>query len=160
MRKSLLLSIVLIPQIVFSQIKIDNQPDHGRYSFSICNGTKACNVYYDPADYEVVKKVAVFFVQDIERVTGKKAALATSKNLFENNVVLIGTIGHSQLIDTLIQLHKIDVDPILSKWERFIIQIVENPFLTVKKALVIAGSDRRGRRTDRAGCFRFAGERE
>ncbi len=144
MRKSLLLGIVLIPQIVFSQIKIDNQPDHGKRVFPICNGTKVCNVYYDPADYAVVKKVAVFFVQDIEQMTGKKATLTTSKNLFGNNVVLIGTIGHSQLIDTLIQLHKIDVDPILSKWERFIIQSVDNPFPSVKKALVIAGSDRRG----------------
>jgi hypothetical protein len=59
-------------------------------------------------------------------------------------VIIAGTIGKSPLIDRLVKKKKIDVRDIHGKWESFVIQTVEKPFPGVKRALVIAGSDKRG----------------
>ncbi len=53
-------------------------------------------------------------------------------------------MGKSSLIDQLAKDGKIDSSALVGKWEKFITQIVENPFPGVKRALVIAGSDKRG----------------
>lgn len=42
------------------------------------------------------------------------------------------------------QKGKIDIRPLQGAWERYLIQTVDNPSPGVAKALVIAGSDRRG----------------
>lgn len=60
------------------------------------------------------------------------------------DIVLIGSIGKSKWIDRLVDEKKLDVSKIKDEWERFLITTVENPFEGVGKALVIAGSDRRG----------------
>jgi Glycosyl hydrolase family 115/Gylcosyl hydrolase family 115 C-terminal domain len=58
--------------------------------------------------------------------------------------VLIGTIGHSPLIDRLVRSGKLDVDGIAGKWETSLQQVVANPLPGIPMALVIAGSDQRG----------------
>lgn len=50
---------------------------------------------------------------------------------------VIGTIGKSEVIDSLIEKGRLDVSEIEGKWESFTIQNVDNK-------LVIAGSDKRG----------------
>ena len=62
----------------------------------------------------------------------------------QRNVILIGTIGSSSIIDQLIRNKKIDVDTIRGKWESNLIQVVSNPLPGIASALVIAGSDKRG----------------
>ncbi|AHE53030.1 glycosyl hydrolase 115 family protein [Sphingomonas sanxanigenens] len=59
-------------------------------------------------------------------------------------MVLIGTLGHSRLIDQLAASGRIDVAPIRGKWESYTIQTVRNPAPGIREALVIAGSDKRG----------------
>ncbi|MDA3879337.1 MAG: hypothetical protein PF436_03020 [Prolixibacteraceae bacterium] len=39
---------------------------------------------------------------------------------------------------------KLDVDDIEGKWKNSLIEVVDNPFVGVEKALVITGSDKRG----------------
>lgn len=39
---------------------------------------------------------------------------------------------------------KIDTTPITGGWERYMIETVDNPAPGIKKAIVVAGSDRRG----------------
>ncbi len=58
--------------------------------------------------------------------------------------ILIGTLGRSPLIDTLVREHKIDVSPIAGKWESWLMQVVAKPFPGVTQAFVICGSDKRG----------------
>ncbi|KAA6346462.1 hypothetical protein EZS27_006042 [termite gut metagenome] len=60
------------------------------------------------------------------------------------NAVIIGTVGQSALIDRLIKEGKIDRNDLAGKFEKYIIQTVENPVKGVDKGLVIAGSDKRG----------------
>lgn len=66
------------------------------------------------------------------------------RDVSENTSIIVGTVGKSQLIDQLIKNDKIDVTNIEGKWEAFQSQIVDNPFPGVNRALVIAGSDKRG----------------
>jgi hypothetical protein len=61
-----------------------------------------------------------------------------------NTLIIVGTIGHSSLIDNLVNAKKIDVSKIKGKWESFVSQVVSRPIAGVERALVIAGSDPRG----------------
>ena len=81
---------------------------------------------------------------DIGKVTSSMPELYTDKLPDSNEIIIAGTIGKSELIDQLIQNKKIDANKIKGKWETFIIQIVKKPFKGVKKALIVAGSDKRG----------------
>ena len=58
--------------------------------------------------------------------------------------VLIGTIGHSALIDDLIRRHKVDVTGLPGHWETAVTTLVDHPFPGVRQALVLAGADKRG----------------
>jgi hypothetical protein len=57
------------------------------------------------------------------------------------NIILIGTIGKSSLIDQLIKEKKIDIGAIKKKWEAYLVQLITKPFKGVDKALIIVGSD-------------------
>ncbi|MBC7895723.1 MAG: glycosyl hydrolase 115 family protein, partial [Cytophagaceae bacterium] len=57
---------------------------------------------------------------------------------------IAGTIGHHPLINGLITRGHLDVRGVAGKWEAFLIQVVDRPVPGVDRALVIAGSDRRG----------------
>ena len=58
--------------------------------------------------------------------------------------IVIGTIGHSVMTDSIIKANKINIQPIKDQWERFIIRVIDQPSKKVKRILLIAGSDRRG----------------
>ena len=59
-------------------------------------------------------------------------------------MIIAGTIGHSKLIDELIDAGKLDVSAIDGKWESFTTQLIDEPVPGCPKAVVIAGSDPRG----------------
>jgi hypothetical protein len=60
-------------------------------------------------------------------------------------MVIAGTLGHSALIEKLATEGKLKgLDGIRGRWEATLWQVVEKPFPGVERALVIAGSDRRG----------------
>ncbi|ANB12662.1 hypothetical protein AWJ20_924 [Sugiyamaella lignohabitans] len=61
-----------------------------------------------------------------------------------NTVIIAGTIGKSKIIDQLISSGKIDVSQVQGKWEAYVSVLVDSPLPNVPKALVIAGSDKRG----------------
>lgn len=61
-----------------------------------------------------------------------------------NTVIIAGTIGSSDIVNSLINSSKIDISAISGSWESFITSVVDSPLPGVSKALVIAGSDPRG----------------
>ncbi|WP_254244209.1 glycosyl hydrolase 115 family protein [Hymenobacter sp. BRD128] len=81
---------------------------------------------------------------DITRVTGQEPAMLTDAPQSAQPVVLIGTLGHSALIDKLVQNGKLDVSNLAGRWETFVVQPIANPLPGVASALVVAGSDKRG----------------
>ncbi|MDR3252824.1 MAG: glycosyl hydrolase 115 family protein [Tannerella sp.] len=102
----------------------------------IVSGISA-SVITDDKDPGVLRAVNSL-CEDFRRVTGQlPLGLLT-------NAVIIGSIGHSDLIDRLAREGKIDRSELEGKTEKYIIQTVDNPVEGVTKGLVIAGSDKRG----------------
>jgi len=81
---------------------------------------------------------------DIGKVTGREPEIKYTNKPDSKEVVIVGTIGKSPVIDQLIKSKKLDVKSISGKWESFVIQTIDSPLPGVEKALVIAGSDKRG----------------
>jgi hypothetical protein len=112
-------------------------------SFPIAANAHASTIYVDANDDPGVVRAAHDLQSDIQRVTSLAPAL-THRAPFPANVILVGTIGSSTIIDRLIRNKKIDVDAIRGKWESNLIQVVVDPLPGISSALVIAGSDKRG----------------
>ena len=125
---------------VQAQVSLANS---SRNSFSLVNNVTAANILYDDNDELSVKRAVALFAEDIERVSGKKPSLLSSAGKAQH-IIIAGTIGKNKVIDQLIRNRKLNVKEIEGQWERYTIQVVNNPLPNVKQALVIAGSDRRG----------------
>ena len=95
-------------------------------------------------DWSGVKRVLSNVQTDVKNVTGTEPEIVSDIIPNEKEIVLVGTIGKSSLIDKLVEIGKLDVSDIRGKWEVSLIQVVDNPLENVDRALVIAGSDKRG----------------
>lgn len=82
--------------------------------------------------------------EDVGRVTGTKPLVLRDQLPAAKAIVLIGTPEKNLFIRQLVDQNKLNVDAIKGKWEASLTQLVEHPFPGVEKALVIAGSDKRG----------------
>jgi Glycosyl hydrolase family 115/Gylcosyl hydrolase family 115 C-terminal domain len=107
-------------------------------------GGKAATLVVSASDYPGVVRVVNDLRADIKSVTGVEPAISTGQVPNRGEVVLIGTIGRSPLIDRLITAGKLDVSGIAGNWETSLEQVVQNPLPGVRRAFVIAGSDQRG----------------
>jgi hypothetical protein len=112
--------------------------------FGLAVAGRPVPLYISSTDYPGVTRALKDLQSDITSVTGTKPVLFTDSKPSTGQVVLVGTIGKSPLIDGLIKNHKLNVADITGKWENFILQTVQNPMPGVSSALVIAGSDKRG----------------
>lgn len=88
--------------------------------------------------------VAEYFKNDMQLLGLPQPGIVVGKIPLSKQILLIGTLGHSSLIDELAKNGKIDATVIRDKWEATLVEVVLNPFPGVDKALVIAGSDKRG----------------
>ena len=95
-------------------------------------------------DFAGVLKVAEILQADIEKVTTVKPDLYIDTYPKAGEIMIIGTLGSSRIIDSLASENKIDGSQLAGKWEKFLIQVVRKPLPGVDHALVIAGSDKRG----------------
>jgi len=113
-------------------------------SFPIVQNGKASGIYTDPDDWPGILRAAGDLQSDIARITDIKPAVVSKSEELSGNVIIIGTVGKSRILDALVQAGKIDTGGISGKWETFFLQVVENPLPRIGRALVIAGSDKRG----------------
>jgi len=96
-------------------------------------------------DWPGVIRAVTDLQTDISRVTGHLPELITSGKIPRSKeIVIAGTIGKSPLIDMLIRKGRINVADVAGRWESYLIETVDRPYPGVEKALVIAGSDKRG----------------
>jgi len=116
----------------------------GKDGFCIAQKDNVAGIYIDSNDYPGVIRAGNDLQADINRVTGQMAKITNEETVFGKNMIIIGTIGKSPIIDRLIKDGKIDVKQIAGKWESFLIQVAPKPLAGVENALVIAGSDKRG----------------
>ncbi|MCW3787921.1 glycosyl hydrolase 115 family protein [Plebeiibacterium sediminum] len=141
--KNILVLLVFLPILSFSQIKVNYKADTGN-NFSIVGKNEVATILYDSSENILIQKVAEFLASDIEKVSGKVLKVDCSNDLLDKSLIIIGTVNNNPLINKLVAEHKLKADELKGQWERFIIQTIKNPFPGVKQAIVIVGSDRRG----------------
>ncbi|MGA8111933.1 MAG: glycosyl hydrolase 115 family protein, partial [Acidobacteriaceae bacterium] len=145
----LLLGFTLAPARLWAfdpSLPVATEPTPG--SFALAHDRTTATLLVDPADWPGVIRAAHDLHDDIHRVTGLDAPFNDDarppRGPTAENIILIGTIGRSRLIDRLIRAHKIDVSSIQGQWESTLTKVVNHPLPGVARALVIAGSDKRG----------------
>ncbi|EOD64792.1 glycosyl hydrolase 115 family protein [Amycolatopsis vancoresmycina] len=104
--------------------------------FPLVSRGKAATIVVSPDDQPGVRRVAGDLAADIERVTGVRPAVSAVVPA-GGPVVLVGTLGHSPLVDGLVAAGKLDVTGIAGEWETSLSQVVDG-------RLVLTGSDQRG----------------
>lgn len=116
----------------------------GTGRFPLVAGGSAAPLVVDADDHDGVLRVVDDLRLDIERVTGVAPDIENEVPDDASYVVIVGTLGKSSLIDTLVDEAKLDVDDLSGKWEMFTTHVVDEPMAGVLQALVIVGSDQRG----------------
>lgn len=146
----ILLSLFLIIASVYSvsaeqigTIKYVSENDNDGY-FSIKNDGEVSQLLINSSDFPGVIRAFNDLQHDIYKVTGMTPVLNNDKVTNVKNVIIAGTIGKSKLIDDLVTKKFINAKDLSGKWEKFIIKTVENPMPGIDRALIIAGSDKRG----------------
>src|SRR5690606_23424832 len=89
------------------------------------------------------RRAAADLQADVEKVGGVQPVLS-SELTTGPSAVIVGTLGQSPLIDQLVADDKLDASELEGRWEKFVITPVEAPGAGLERALVIAGSDKRG----------------
>ena len=112
-------------------------------SIALVSGSQAIPLCVSSADYPGVLKTTGHLQTDIEAVTGIRPKIIRDTTEGKQ-VVIIGTIGKSPLIDQLIKEKKINGEAVTGLWDTYALQTVTNPLPGVEQALVIYGSNKRG----------------
>ena len=94
-------------------------------------------------DYPGVRRIADKVKEDVKLVVGT-APIDHTPGTKAENVLLFGTIGKDARLDEMEKRGLIDLSGIRGKWDAYIFQIVDDPYPEIRKALVIAGSNKRG----------------
>lgn len=136
----LLLCVTATAQVTLSE------NGSGKGTVVLADGKNVAVLCYDSEDAAVVRAAAELLASDVEKVTGQRLPLAEDEEAAAGAryAIIAGTIGSSSWIDALSEKGKIDVSSIEGGWERYAVRLVDNPFKGIRKAVVIAGSDRRG----------------
>ncbi|WP_437819818.1 glycosyl hydrolase 115 family protein [Sorangium sp. So ce1078] len=116
----------------------------GPDSFPMVATGKAAPLVVSSSDHAGVIRVVSDLKTDIGRVTQVEPDVSLDEIPAADDVVIIGTLGKSPLVDRLVSENKLDVTDIAGRWETSLLQVVDNPAPGVRRAFVIAGSDQRG----------------
>jgi hypothetical protein len=109
----------------------------------IAKGSPAA-IQTDLRDWPGVLRAAADLQADLAKVSGNAPQMAATGMPKSGPVVIVGTLGRGGLVDRLASEGKIDVRAVRGQWEAFVQQVVDKPLPGVDRALVIAGSDKRG----------------
>ncbi|MGW5721301.1 glycosyl hydrolase 115 family protein [Amycolatopsis sp. NPDC003865] len=104
--------------------------------FPLVSRGRAATIVVGSGDLPGVRRVVGDLAADVERVTGVRPAVSDVVP-DHGPVVLVGTLGHSPLVDSLVSSGRLDVRGVAGKWETSLSQVVDGK-------LVLTGSDQRG----------------
>lgn len=99
----------------------------------LLNGNGRATIYVSPTDCKGVARAAANLAEDFCWVTGEAAEVGEDREA----VIVVGTLGHSPIVDEMAKKRQIDASQLKGCREKFLITMVGSQ-------LVIAGSDRRG----------------
>ncbi|MEQ8473981.1 MAG: glycosyl hydrolase 115 family protein [Marinoscillum sp.] len=112
--------------------------------FNLTGSRKGISILMSGDDHGGILKVAQHLQQDIQRVTSQSVRVIHSLDSVEGQLIIVGSADQSSLINRLMASGQVKSGDLKGKWEKFITQVIDVPFEGVEKALVIAGSDKRG----------------
>ncbi len=112
--------------------------------FVIAENNQTAPLVISGNEFSGVLTVAGSFQNDLQLLGLTQPELVVGRIPSVKQIILAGTLGCSSLLNELIEKRKIDVSAIKDKWEATLVEVVDDPFPGVEKALVIAGSDKRG----------------
>jgi len=109
--------------------------------FPLVVNKKPVNILTSRHEDKGVLRAVTDLKDDFCKVTDNKP-MPISK--IDKQILIIGTVGKSAVIDSLIKKKLIPGNELIGKNEMYLITTVLNPMKGIEKALVIAGSDKRG----------------
>lgn len=112
--------------------------------FLLSTDETAAALYIEPATNQAVVRAAGDLAADLERVTGRATKVLRDGGALKGDLIIAGVVGRSPLVDRLIAEGKLSAGELKGAWESYVIQVVDAPLPDVRRALVVAGSDRRG----------------
>jgi hypothetical protein len=121
---------------------VTSRPSDG--ALAIETQGKVLPVIVDARDWPGVGLAVTSLAGDLQQVAGVAPAVLHELPRGGVDAIFVGTIGRSAAIDRLVREGKIDVGELRGKGEASLTQVVDNPMPGVRRALVIAGSDKRG----------------
>jgi hypothetical protein len=130
------------PKLAAPKLAVSSEGRAGDFPLATARG--ASSIYLDAQDFPVVRIAVNALAADIESVTKATPRVVEGAPTAVETAVLVGTLGSSRLIESLVAAKKLDVSGLSGAWESFVVATVPNPLPGVKRGLVIAGSDRRG----------------
>ena len=104
--------------------------------FIIAKDGKTAEIIVDQDDWKGVIRAANDLGDDVKKVSGKASEVKDALPQ-PSGCIIVGTVGKSRLIDSLVSAKKIDVSKIKGQWEAYQIEVIDGN-------LIIAGSDKRG----------------
>jgi hypothetical protein len=118
---------------------------HDPQAFPLAAAGHVADLYLGREDEAQLGAAVDAFASDLERVSGTRPRILHSlQNVTAPSLILVGIIGHSPELRRLASAHKLDSRPVAGKWEAALTTVVDRPLPGIGRALVIAGSDRRG----------------
>src|SRR5580692_3081845 len=144
MQRLFLSLLMVLPTVTaLSQDMISDRFEAGDFPI-VSKASGVVPVYIDPKDHWLIGAVARSLLEDIQHVTGFTPVLITNLSNAPRipYLIIIGSVDQSPLIQRLARQNMI---PALNgKWESYVLKTVSRPIAGIDRALVIAGSDRRG----------------
>ena len=113
-------------------------------SLALVRNQQPIDVLVDASADPAVHHVAEDFAADLRRVSGRDPRRLSDPSQAHRDLVIVGVLGHSPVIDGLSAKGKIKAEDITGQWEAYRQIVVDQPFPGVARALVVVGSDRRG----------------
>lgn len=105
------------------------------------------NVLISSGDDIGVHIAAQNLADDLKQVTGVSRSLVKVRDINSasesTTAIIVGSLN-STLIQHFSSKSLLDVTDLQGKWESFVTNVVDNPLPGIRRALVIAGSDKRG----------------
>jgi hypothetical protein len=131
-----------VEAVIASTLKPSSPPQKG--DFFLADGKSAAVLYCDSLQEKAVDRAVRDLAGDIQSVTGVKPPVVRRVSNATARAVIIGQLGRGGLVDSIAAAGKIDAEEIRRQWESWVTGVVEHPAKGIDRALVIAGSDRRG----------------
>ncbi|MCX6132921.1 MAG: glycosyl hydrolase 115 family protein [Ignavibacteriales bacterium] len=149
---ALLSILLLLPSVLFPGEQLKQSRKDESYistktaagAFALAASGRSASLLVSSRDFPAVLRVVRDLQSDIRSVARFESPIHLDTLPKSGEIVIVGTLGTNPLIDELVREGKIDVNGIVGMWEASLIQVVEHPFPGIMRALIIAGSDKRG----------------